>query len=286
MITSNIDQLDDRMNDMMFSLEGKTAVVLGGAGILGSAISKGLAKSGAKLAIVDISENRAQTLASNIQATNAEAKGYQADAMDSKSLIHVRDNIMRDFGATDILVSAVGGNIPEATVSEQIDFFDISQESLEKVVNLNLFAGAILPAQIFGRIMAENPNGGSIINISSMAALKPLTRVVGYSAAKAAVSNFTQWLAVHLAKQGFTKLRVNAIAPGFFLTEQNRYLLTDSNGELTPRGRAILEHTPMGRFGEPEDLVGTAIWLASDASKFVTGVVVPVDGGFSAFAGV
>ena len=286
MITSNIDQLDDRMNDMMFSLKGKTAAVLGGAGILGSAISKGLAKAGAKLAIVDISENRAQTLASNIQATNAEAKGYQADAMDSKSLIHVRDNIMRDFGATDILVSAVGGNIPEATVSEQIDFFDISQESLEKVVNLNLFAGAILPAQIFGRIMAENPNGGSIINISSMAALKPLTRVVGYSAAKAAVSNFTQWLAVHLAKQGFTKLRVNAIAPGFFLTEQNRYLLTDSNGELTPRGRAILEHTPMGRFGEPEDLVGTAIWLASDASKFVTGVVVPVDGGFSAFAGV
>jgi len=274
------------MLNSVFSLHGKTAVVLGGAGVLGASISKGLAGAGAKTAVVDISKDKAENLAAKIQETNIKAKGYQADAMNKDSLTNVRDEIARDFGKIDILVSAVGGNMPEATVSEQMDFFDIPTESLEKVVGLNLFGGAVLPAQIFGKAMVENQDGGSIINISSMTAIRPLTRVVGYSAAKAAVSNFTQWLAVHFAKQGFPKIRVNAIAPGFFLTEQNRYLLTNSEGALTPRGEAILQHTPMGRFGKPEDLIGAVLWLASDASEFVTGIVVPVDGGFSAFAGV
>jgi NAD(P)-dependent dehydrogenase (short-subunit alcohol dehydrogenase family) len=159
--------------------------------------------------------------------------------------------------------------------------------ALEKVVNLNLFGGAVLPSQIFGKIMTANPDGGSIINVSSMNAFRPLTRIPGYSAAKAAVSNFTQWLAVYMAQAGYLNLRVNAIAPGFFLTEQNRFLLTEEKtGDLTQRGRKIMEHTPMGRFGSPEDLIGTVVWLASDAAKFVTGIVVPVDGVFSAYSGV
>ena len=174
----------------------------------------------------------------------------------------------------------------EATTSSELSFFDLELSSLQKVITLNLFGGAILPAQVFGKVMAENKNGGSIINISSMNALRPLTRILGYSAAKAAVSNFTQWLAVHFAQQYNKKLRVNAIAPGFFHTTQNHYLLFENSGELTDRGKAIINHTPMGEFGKPEDLTGVCIWLASDASRFVTGTVIPVDGGFNAFAGV
>ena len=175
----------------------------------------------------------------------------------------------------------------DATTSDTATFFDLSKDAIEKVVSLNLMGGAILPSQVFGREMVNNPEGGVIINISSMSAFSPLTRIPGYSAAKAAVSNFTQWLATDLAKAYGEKIRVNAIAPGFFLTDQNRFLLTNpESGELTARGNTIITHTPMGRFGQPEDLVGTLLWLASDASKFVTGIVVPVDGGFSAFSGV
>ncbi|HOK54101.1 MAG TPA: SDR family oxidoreductase [Armatimonadota bacterium] len=262
----------------LFSLEGKNAVILGGAGILGASITSGLKEYGAKIAIADARPPKNQLEGS---------KSYIVDAMSKDSLVQVCESIMQDFGKIDILVNAVGGNKPDATCSDEISFFDLSEKSLQDVVNLNLFGGAILPAQVFGRYMMNNPGGGSIINVSSMCAFRPLTRVVGYSAAKAAVSNFTQWLAVHVAQAGHTDLRVNAIAPGFFLTDQNRFLLTEKDtGELTKRGTAIIDHTPMGRFGDPDDLIGTVVWLASDASRFVTGLVVPIDGGFSAFSGV
>jgi NAD(P)-dependent dehydrogenase (short-subunit alcohol dehydrogenase family) len=206
--------------------------------------------------------------------------------MDIEKIKICRDEIIKDFGRVDILLNAAGGNMKEATTSEQLEFFNLPFSALEKVVELNLFGGALLPSQVFGKIMVENEEGGSIINISSMSAFRPLTKVSGYSAAKAAVSNFTQWLAVHFAQGYNKKLRVNAIAPGFFLTTQNRFLLTDKEGNLTPRGKTIIAHTPMDKFGDPEDLIGVCIWLASDASKFVTGIIVPIDGGFSAFSGV
>jgi len=268
----------------MFSLEGKTAVITGGAGVLGFAIARGLGKAGAKIALCDIVN--AEKVVQELKSEGIEAKGYYLDVMDIKKIKICRDEIMKDFGKVDILLNAAGGNTKEATTSEELKFFDLPLSALEKVVGLNLFGGAILPSQVFGKIMAENKEGGSIINISSMSAFCPLTKVPGYSAAKAAVSNFTQWLAVHFAQEYNKSLRVNALAPGFFLTSQNRFLLTDEGGNLTPRGKTIISHTPMDKFGDPEDLIGACLWLASDASKFVTGIIVPIDGGFSAFSGV
>ena len=268
----------------MFSLKGKTAVITGGAGILGSAIARGLGKAGAKIALCDIVN--ADKVAKQLQSEGIETKGYYLDVMDIKKIKICRDEVMKDFGKVDILLNAAGGNMKEATTSEELKFFDLPLSALEKVVGLNLFGGALLPSQVFGKIMVENKEGGSIINISSMSAFSPLTKVPGYSAAKAAVSNFTQWLAVHFAQEYNKSLRVNALAPGFFLTAQNRFLLTNKDGSLTPRGKTIIAHTPMDKFGDPEDLIGACVWLASDASKFVTGIIVPVDGGFSAFSGV
>ncbi|HDM70977.1 MAG TPA: SDR family oxidoreductase [Thermotogales bacterium] len=268
----------------IFSLEGKNAVITGGAGVLGSKIAEGLGKAGARIAICDIvnAEKRAEEL----KEKGIDAKGYYIDVLNPDEIKKCHDKVMEDFEKVDILVNAAGGNMKEATTSEELSFFDLPLSALEKVVALNLFGGAILPSQVFGKSMVKNEDGGSIINISSMNAFRPLTRIPGYSAAKAAVSNFTQWLAVHFAQEYNKKLRVNAIAPGFFLTTQNRYLLLDENGNLTPRGRQILDHTPMGRFGDPEDLIGVCIWLASDASRFVTGTVIPIDGGFNAYSGV
>jgi len=268
----------------IFSLEEKVVVITGGAGILGSAIGTGLANFGAKIALCDI--KNAETRAEEISNNGAIVKGYYMDALDVESIRKTSEIILNDFGKVDVLINAAGGNMPQATTSAEMSFFDLPMDALQKVVSLNLFGGAILPSQIFGKFMAKNQEGGSIINISSMAAFRPLTRTVGYSAAKAAVSNFTQWLAVHFAMEYNKKLRVNAIAPGFFLTEQNRYLLLDERGNLTQRGKAIIDHTPMGRFGDPEDLIGACVWLASDASKFVTGAIIPVDGGFNAYSGV
>jgi len=268
----------------MFSLEGKTAVITGGAGVLGSAIAKGLGKAGAKIALCDIVNT--DKAAKQLQEQGITAKGYYINVMDIEKIKSCRDEVIKDFGKVDILLNAAGGNTKGATTSEELKFFDLPLSALEKVVGLNLFGGAILPSQVFGKNMVENKEGGSIINISSMNAFRPLTRIPGYSAAKAAVSNFTQWLAVHFAQEYNKSLRVNAIAPGFFLTNQNRFLLTDKEGNLTPRGKTIIAHTPMEKFGDPEDLIGACVWLASDASKFVTGIIVPVDGGFSAFSGV
>jgi len=268
----------------IFSLEGKKAVITGGAGVLGSAIAKGLGKAGAEIAICDIVST--DKVVGELTEEGIKAKGYYINVMDIEKIKACYDEVIGDFGRVDILLNAAGGNIKEATTSKELSFFDLPLSALEKVVALNLFGGAILPCQVFGKSMVKNENGGSIINISSMNAFRPLTRIPGYSAAKAAVSNFTQWLATHFAQEYNKKLRVNAIAPGFLLTRQNRYLLLDEEGNLTPRAKSIISHTPMGEFGKPEDLIGICIYLASDASRFVTGVVIPIDGGFNAFSGV
>ena len=271
-------------NLKMFNLKGKTAVIIGGAGVLGSAIAKGLGKAGAEIALCDIVN--AEKVAQELREEGITVKGYYINVMNIEKIKSCRDEVIRDFGKIDILLNAAGGNMKEATTSEELKFFNLPLSALEKVVGLNLFGGAILPSQVFGKTMVENKKGGSIINISSMNAFRPLTRIPGYSAAKAAVSNFTQWLAVHFAQEYNKSLRVNAIAPGFFLTKQNRFLLMNQDGNFTPRGETIIAHTPMSKFGDPEDLIGVCIWLASDASKFVTGIIVPIDGGFSAFSGV
>jgi NAD(P)-dependent dehydrogenase (short-subunit alcohol dehydrogenase family) len=247
----------------IFSLKGKIAVITGGAGVLGSAIAQGLSKAGAKIALCDIVN--ADKVAKQLQEQGITAKGYYINVMDIEKIKTCRDEVIKDFGKVDILLNAAGGNTKGATTSEELKFFDLPLSALEKVVGLNLFGGAILPSQVFGKIMVENKEGGSIINISSMSAFCPLTKVPGYSN---------------------KKLRVNALAPGFFLTSQNRFLLTNEDGNLTPRGETIIAHTPMDKFGDPEDLIGACVWLASNASKFVTGIIVPVDGGFSAFSGV
>jgi len=271
----------------LFSLKGKVAVVTGGGGVLGGAIAEGLAGAGATVAVADLLPDMADACAKRITDAGGTAKGYLLNVFERATIEACRDAVVRDFGRVDILINGVGGNMKGATTSAEQSFFDLPEDALRKVFDLNLVGGTIVPSQVFLQAMRGNADGAVIINISSMNAFRPLTRIPGYSAAKAAVSNFTQWLAVHLAQEYNQKLRVNAIAPGFFLTDQNRFLLVDKDtGRPTPRGETIMAHTPMGHYGAPEDLVGAAVWLASDASRFVTGIVLPVDGGFSAFSGV
>ncbi len=277
MNTSNFQQL--------FDLSGKVAVVTGGAGVLCAAMCRGLAEAGVKIAALDLNAEAAGSLAADIRISGGEAIGVECNVLDKPSLEAAAQSVVARFGRVDILVNGAGGNKATATTNPEQRFFDLPAEALRWVFDLNLM-GTILPTQVFGRLMAEQ-GCGVILNISSMNAFRPLTRIAAYSAAKAGVSNFTQWLAVHMAQEYSSEIRVNAIAPGFFLTEQNRYLLTDKEtGELTPRGKSILGHTPMARFGTPEDLLGVLLWLVSPAATFVTGIVVPVDGGFSAFSGV
>lgn len=269
---------------MSFDLSGKVALVTGGTGVLGGALAHGLAAAGAKVAVMGRREEKAAVVAAEIQAAGGEALALPADVLDKAQLEAARDHLLEHWGRVDILVNAAGGNRADATVVGDLSFFGVSTAALEGVLNLNLL-GTVLPSQVFGEAMVAAAQG-SIINISSMAAARPLTRVVGYGAAKAATDNLTRWLAVEFAQHYSPRLRVNAIAPGFFIGEQNRDLLLTPEGAPTERGQKIVDHTPMGRFGEPGELVGTAVWLASDASRFVTGVVVPVDGGFSAYSGV
>lgn len=270
----------------MFDLIGKVAVVTGGTGVLGSAMCRGLAKAGATVVIIARTEANAKSLADEIEAAGGQAAGFAADVLDKPSLEKVSEAVIARYNKIDILLNGAGGNKPEATaVPGQRTFFDLPPDALEWVFNLN-FMGSVLASQVFGKVMTAQ-GYGSILNVSSMASYRPMTRVVAYAGAKAAINNFTQWLAIYMAKEHSPQIRVNAIAPGFFLGEQNRYLLIDEKtGELTPRGQQIIGHTPMGRFGEPDDLVGTMLWLVSDAARFVTGIVVPVDGGFSAYTGV
>ncbi|HEY5270966.1 MAG TPA: SDR family oxidoreductase [Anaerolineales bacterium] len=268
-----------------FDLSGKVAVVTGGAGVLCAAMCRALAVAGAKVAVLDLNAEAAESLAIEIRSSSADAIGMACNVLDRASIEAAAQVVLAKFGSVDMLINGSGGNKPAATVDPERSFFDLPADALRWVFDLNLM-GTILPSQVFGKLMAEQKSG-VILNISSMNAFRPLTRIAAYSAAKAGVSNFTQWLAVHMAQEYSPDIRVNAVAPGFFMTEQNRFLLTDKEtGELTPRGQSIISHTPMGRFGAPNDLVGTVFWLLSPASAFVTGIVVPVDGGFSAFSGV
>jgi NAD(P)-dependent dehydrogenase (short-subunit alcohol dehydrogenase family) len=272
------------MSDI-FDISDKVIAITGGGGVLCGTMATELAKAGAKIAVLDLSEDAAKKVADEIISDNGKAFAVKCNVLDKKSLESAKKEINSKFGKIDILINGAGGNKKEATTSPDLSFFELPAEAIRFVFDLN-FIGTLLPTQVFGKEMAENGTG-IILNVSSMNAFRPLTKIAAYSAAKAAVSNFTQWLAVHVCQNYSKDIRVNAIAPGFFLTEQNRFLLTEEKtGELTPRGKTIIDHTPMGKFGKPEELIGTVIWLLSDAAKFVTGVVVPVDGGFSAFSGV
>ncbi len=267
-----------------FEVRGRTAVVTGGSGHLGRAMASALAQAGAQVAILGRHAEAAQTVAQSIQAQGGSALGIACDVLSRADLEQSREQITSALGPVDIVVNAAGGNSPSASTSDKQSFFDLDTEAVNRVFGLN-FTGTFQACQVFGRGMAQRKQG-CIVNITSMSGLRPLTRVPVYSAAKAAIVNFTQWLAVHMAQEYSPGIRVNAIAPGFFLTDQNRYLMVDADGKLTARGQTIIDHTPMGRLGTPEDLPGTLLWLVSPASAFVTGVVIPVDGGFSSFGGV
>lgn len=273
------------MRGCMFAVKGKVIAITGAGGVLCAELAKGLAGQNAKIAVLDIKMQAAEKVANDILDAGGEALAVECDVLDTESLRSANELIKGFFGHIDVLINGAGGNKKEAATSDNMSFFDIPADAVNFVFNLN-FLGTLLPTQVFGKDMAERGQC-VILNISSMNAFRPLTKIAAYSAAKAAVSNFTQWLAVHMCQNYSSSIRVNAIAPGFFLTEQNHFLLTDQlTGELTERGRKIIEHTPMARFGKPEDLLGTVTWLLSDASRFVTGIVVPVDGGFSAYSGV
>jgi NAD(P)-dependent dehydrogenase (short-subunit alcohol dehydrogenase family) len=269
----------------LFGLAGKVAVVTGGGGVLCGVMSRALGRVGAKVAVLDLFPEAAQEVVNDVQADGSEAIAIQCDVLDKATIEAAAQTALQTFGRVDILINGAGGNKKEATTTPDLRFFDLPADAVQWVFNLN-FLGTLLPSQVFGRLMVEQGEG-IILNISSMNAFRPLTRIPAYSAAKAAISNFTQWLAVHMAQEYSPRIRVNAMAPGFFLTDQNRFLLTDeATGELTPRGQTIIDHTPLHRFGDPVELIGTMLWLLSPASEFVTGIVVPVDGGFSAFSGV
>ena len=269
----------------LYDFTGRTVVITGGTGILGGEIAVALVNCGANVAMMDLNLQPAQALLERMGARAKQAVAVEGNVLDVSSLRQATEAIVSRFGAIDCLVNAAGGNKPQATTSPDLSFFDLPIDALRWVFDLNIL-GTILPCQVMGKVMAEKGQG-TILNISSMNAFRPLTRIPAYSAAKAGVSNFTQWLAVHMAQRYSPQIRVNAIAPGFFVTVQNRFLLYDEQTrELTPRGQSIIAHTPMARFGEPEDLFGAVLWLLSPASAFVTGVIVPIDGGFSAYSGV
>ena len=270
-----------------YDFTDRTILVTGGAGVIGIEISRMLVECNANVVILSRNAERGEKSISELNKeikSNGRAIYIHGDVLNSDTLHHANETIHSQFGEVDILINAAGGNHPSATTSADLSFFDLPLDALRHVDQLNLL-GTILPCQVIGRGMAERGEG-VILNVSSMNAFRPLTRTVGYAAAKAAVSNFTQWLAVHMAREYSPRIRVNAIAPGFFVGEQNRHLLLNEDGSLTARGATIVAHTPMGRFGTPEDLLGATMWLISPAAAFVTGIVLPIDGGFSAFSGV
>lgn len=272
-------------SDPLFGLRGKVAVLTGAGGILIAEMARELGRRGVKVVVTNRSLPKAEAVAEGIRREGGEALALPMDVTDRAGVEAAAGNVLQRYGQVDFLINGAGGNVKEATVAPGGSFFDLPEAALRRVMDLNLL-GAILPSQVFGRVMAGRKEG-VIINISSMNSFRPLTRIVGYSVAKAAVNNFTQWLAVHLAQTCSPNIRVNAIAPGFFETEQNSFLLrTEPGGPLTERGNRIVDHTPMRRFGVPADLLGSLVWLLSPSAAFVTGIVIPVDGGFSAYSGV
>ncbi len=269
----------------LYDFTSKTVVITGGTGVLGGEMACALVGCGANVVVLDRNPNLPEALKQPMDAGPGKYMVLYGDVLVRESLETAVTQISAAFGDVDILINAAGGNHPQATTSADISFFDLPDEALRFVFELNII-GTILPSQVFGKVMAQRGEG-IILNVSSMSAFTPLTRIAAYSAAKAGVSNFTQWLAVHMAQEYSPHIRVNAIAPGFFLTKQNRFLLTDeATGDLTQRGQQIIDQTPMARFGAPEDLIGAVLWLLSPASAFVTGIVLPIDGGFAAYSGV
>ena len=268
----------------MSEFKGKVAVITGGGGVLPSAIAEGLAENGVYCVLLDLAEDKAEATLQRVRQKGSDGLAIKTNVLSRADLEGAAEKTLQTFGRVDFLINGAGGNHPRATTSTETPFFNLPEDAVRFVFELN-FMGTFLACQVFGKIMVEQGEG-VILNIASMNAIRPLTRIPVYSAAKAAVANFTQWLAVHMAQEYSPKIRVVAIAPGFFLTGQNRYLLLNDRGELTERGRQILAHTPMARFGEPTDLLGAVRWLLSSQAAFVTGVIIPVDGGFSAYAGV
>jgi NAD(P)-dependent dehydrogenase (short-subunit alcohol dehydrogenase family) len=267
-----------------FLLDEKVIVVTGGTGVLGEAFVNGIAKAGGKVGILGRNEKVAEQRAAFINKNGGSAIALIADVTDARQLSDACDKVISSYGKMDGLVNAAGGNMPEAVLQPEQDVFQLNMEALQKVMQLNLF-GSILPSQVFGQAIKNN-GGGSIVNISSMASQLAITKVLGYSLAKSAIECYTRWFAVELAKRYGDKIRMNAIAPGFFLAEQNRRILTNEDGSLTERGQLVINKTPFNRFGKPDELVGSLVWLLSDASGFVTGSIITVDGGFSVFSGV
>jgi NAD(P)-dependent dehydrogenase (short-subunit alcohol dehydrogenase family) len=267
-----------------FRLDGKVIVVTGGTGVLGEAFIKGLADAGAVIGILGRNEKRAAERANVVIQQGGKAKALIADVTNIGQLENAKEKMLDEFGRIDGLVNAAGGNLPGAVVGPEQDIFKLDFDALSQVINLNLF-GTMLPTQIFGEAFAKQ-RCGSIVNISSMASQRAITKVLGYSLAKTAIDSYTKWFAVELGKRYGDSIRMNAIAPGFFLTEQNRTLLTNEDGSLTERGNLVIKQTPFDRFGNPDELIGVLVWLLSDASKFVTGTMVNIDGGFSVFSGV
>ncbi|MFK7983888.1 MAG: SDR family oxidoreductase [Saprospiraceae bacterium] len=268
----------------MFELKGKVAIITGGAGVLGGAMAAGLAKAGAKVGILSRTKAKVDAQVKAIKKQGGKAIALVADVLDEKQLKAAKKKILKKWGRIDILVNSAGGNMKGATIMPEQNIFDLSMTDFTRVTDLNL-KGTVLPTMVFGQTMAKQKKG-CVVNISSMAAQQAITRVVGYSVSKAAIDNFTKWMAVEMAHKFGEGIRVNAIAPGFFIADQNRSLLTNEDGSLTARGQTIVNETPVKRFGEPAELTSTLLWLCSDASSFITGIIVPVDGGFSAFSGV
>lgn len=264
----------------IFNLKGKVALISGGGGVLGSSMAEVLAKHGVITGVLGQTLEKLEVTVARIKNKGGEAFAVKANVLNKEELEAARDFVIENYGHLDILINAAGGNMPGATIGPDQAIFDMQLPHLQKVIDLNII-GTMLPSQVFSEVFAKQKSG-IIINLSSASAQRPLSRVVGYSASKAAIDNFTKWMSVELAGKYGEGLRVNAIAPGFFIGEQNRALLLEPNGNLTPRGNKIIEHTPMGRFGVPEDLDGALLFLCSDMSKFVTGIVVHVDGGFAA----
>lgn len=267
-----------------YDFTGKTAVITGGTGVLGGEMACALVGLGANVAVLDRNTELPELYKEPMDAGPGKYMVVYGDVLNREVLETAVQQVVTAYGRIDILINAAGGNHPQATTNAETSFFDLPKEALGFVFDLNIL-GTIMPSQIVGRLMAEQGEG-VILNISSMNAFRPLTRIPAYSAAKAGVSNFTQWLAVHIAQEYSPRIRVNAIAPGFFVGNQNRALLYNDDGSLTARGQQIIDHTPMGRFGNSDELLGTVLWLLSPAAQFVSGIIVPVDGGFSAYSGV